>query len=95
MTTFSLQRPAALTKVIINFVEWQWSAHHLAPFNDLEIPSKLASKVSIFRYIPGVFTIAWNTSGCVGGRGFGGGRKLGILEGIQLFQKQTEKLQIG
>ena len=40
MTTFSLQRPAALTKVIVNFIEW--SAHHLAPFNVLETPSKLA-----------------------------------------------------
>lgn len=65
MTTFSLKGPVALSKVIINFVEW--SAYHLAPFDVLETPSKRALKVNIFPCIPGVFTIAWNKSGSNGG----------------------------
>lgn len=51
---------------------------------------KTGFKMSIFPCIPGVFTIAWNKSGCCGGGKLGPG----ILEGIQLFQKQTEKMQI-
>lgn len=51
---------------------------------------KTGLKVNIFPCIPGVFTIAWKKSSW-GGR-IGGGKSLRILEGTQLFQKQTKKL---
>ena len=51
---------------------------------------KTGLKVNIFPCIPGVFTIAWKKSGW-GGR-IGDGKSLRILEGTQLFQKQTKKL---
>lgn len=80
MTTFSLQRPAALAKVIINLVEW--SVHHLDPFNVLEAPSKLTFTVNIFPSIPGVFTIAWNKSGLEGGK------YMGSWKGLKIFRNR-------
>lgn len=63
MKTFSLQRPAALAKVIIKSEEW--SAHHLAPFNVSESPSKLALKwvfslaYQVYLLLPGIIWLLW------------------------------------
>lgn len=88
MKTFSLQRPAALAKVIIKSVEW--SAHHLAPFNVSETPSKLALKwvfslaYQVYLLLPGINLVA------VGVENWG----LGSWKGFNFFRNRPRKCKL-